>query len=40
MAGREEILKRWNFPHRQDHGVTLLDRYFCVSFCSDSPKAY
>jgi hypothetical protein len=26
MAGREEILKRWNFPHRQDHGVTLVAR--------------
>jgi hypothetical protein len=26
MAGREEILKRWNFPHRDDHGVTLVAR--------------
>jgi hypothetical protein len=26
MAGRQEILERWNFPHRQDHGVTLVAR--------------
>lgn len=26
MAGRHEILERWNFPHRQDHGVTLVAR--------------
>jgi len=26
MAGREEILKRWSFPHRDDHGVTLVAR--------------
>jgi hypothetical protein len=26
MAGREEILKRWDFPHRDDHGVTLVAR--------------
>jgi hypothetical protein len=26
MAAREEILKRWNFPHQQDHGVTLVAR--------------
>lgn len=26
MAGCQEILKRWNFPHRQGHGVTLVAR--------------
>jgi len=26
MAGREEILKQWNFPYRQDHRVTLVAR--------------
>jgi len=26
MAGRDEILKRWNFPHRDNHGVTLVAR--------------
>jgi len=26
MADREEILKRWQFPHRQHYGVTLVAR--------------
>ena len=26
MANREEILKRWRFPHWQRHGVTLVAR--------------
>ena len=26
MADRQQILQRWNFPHQQDHGVTLVAR--------------
>ena len=39
MAGRKEILERWKFPYRQDHGVTLVarrDAPACVQRILDS----
>ena len=26
VADRQELLERWKFPYRQDHGVTLVTR--------------